>query len=320
MKSIQNKWRGFLAVLAIACGLVGGFPAEALATGPGHNICGKTTQQLFQACQLEVRDDERVEAALCLNMSDRAAMEACIGTLRETRMEGFAECGEVREARDEICEDVGRGPYDPMIDPANFVAVVTNPYAPFRQGAWWEYEKQTDEGLERIRVEVLPETREILGVTVTTVRDTVTLDGVLIEDTLDWVAQDINGDVWYFGEIVKNFEGGQLANFDGSFEAGKNGAKPGILIRANPEVGEVYRIEYALKDEAEDVAEVLSLNATDTQVPFSDRGIGPVLKTLDTTPLEPDVEEFKYYVPGVGFALEVDPETGERLELVNFQL
>jgi len=179
------------------------------------------------------------------------------------------------------------------------------------------YEKRTEEGLERIRVEVLHERRKIQGVEVTTLRDTVTLNGVLIEDTIDWLAQHVNGDVWYFGEIVQNFEEGLLANLDGSFESGKAGAKAGIWVKAMPRVGDFYRQEFALGN-AEDVVEVLSLDARDTRVPFSENGAGPILKTRDTTPLSPGAVEHKYYVPGIGFALEVNVATGERLELVDY--
>ncbi len=300
-------------LLAAACALIGLFPGGVLAAGEGPNICGKTTGQLLKACRLEARDDYRVGTAICLNLSD--ASEACRRATREARSEALAECRDVREARDEVCEGVGQGPYDPVIDPANFVSKITNRYAPFRPGAWWEYEKQTEEGLERIRVEVLQKRREILGVGVTTIRDRAWLDGVLIEDTIDWLAQDKAGNVWYFGEISKNFEDGLLANLDGSWEAGKDGDKPGFWIKRAPRVGEFYRQEYALDNEAEDIVEVLDLDAQET-VPFANGR--PVLKTRDFTPLEPDAEEFKFYVPGSGLVLELDPETGERLELVDF--
>ena len=216
-----------------------------------------------------------------------------------------------------MCEGVGQGSYDPVIDPANFVSKITNRYAPFRPGAWWEYEKQTEEGLERIRVEVLKKRREILGVGVTTLRDRVWVDGVLIEDTIDWLAQDKAGNVWYFGEISKNFEDGLLASLDGSWEAGKDGAKPGFWVKRAPQVGEFYRQEYALDNEAEDIVEVLDLDAQET-VPFANGR--RVLKTRDFTPLEPDAEENKFYVPGIGFVSEVDLETGETLELVDCSL
>ena len=182
---------------------------------------------------------------------------------------------------------------------------------------WWEYEKQTEDGLERIRVEVLKKRRKILGVGVTTIRDRVWLDGEVIEDTIDWLAQDKAGNVWYFGEISKNFEERLLASLDGSWEAGKDGAKPGFWVKAAPQVGESYRQEYALNNEAEDMVEVLDLEAQEI-VPFANGG--SVLKTRDFTPIEPGAVELKFYVPGIGFVLEVDPETGESLELVDCSL
>ena len=319
MISTRNDWRGERAVLlAAACALIGLCPGEALAAGEGPNICGKTTAQLLKACRLEARDDNRVEIAICLNLSDGQASEDCKIAAREARSEVLAECRDFREARDEVCEGVGQGPYDPVIDPANFVPKITNPYAPFTPGMWWEYEKQTEDGLvERIRVKVLNKKRKILGVEVTTLRDRVWLDGELIEDTLDWLAQDKAGNVWYFGEISKSFEDGLLASLDGSWEAGKDGAKPGFWVKAKPQKGEFYRQEYALSNEAEDVVEVLDLDAQEI-VPFANGR--PVLKTRDFTPLEPDAEENKFYVPGIGFVSEVDLETGETLELVDCSL
>ncbi len=318
MVSIQNNWKKHCTLIpAAAYALISVFPHSAWATDQAQNICGKTTQQLFQACQYDARTETRTGFAICLNISDRADSKACIRTTQQAHWATNAQCKEIREARNEVCDETGSGPYDPVIDPANFVSGIDNRYTPFPPGAFREYEKRTVEGVERIRVEVLPETREIMGVTVMTLRDTVTLNGVLIEDTKDWLAQDKNGNVWYFGEIVQNFEDGRLANLDGSFEAGKDGAKPGFWSKAAPRVGETYRQEWA-PGEAEDVVEVVSLDAKDTHVPFSQNATGPILKTRDTTPLSPGVDEFKYYVPGIGFALEVKPATGERLELVDY--
>ncbi|MGH8488445.1 MAG: hypothetical protein ACREXS_06160 [Gammaproteobacteria bacterium] len=324
---IRNDWRKERAVpglrssgaglLAIVCVLIGLCPGGALAADAGPNICGKTTGQLLKACRLEASDDYRVGVAICFNLSDGQASEACKIAAREARSEALAECRDVREARAEVCADFGPGPYDPVIAPANFVSKITNPYAPFTPGMWWEYEKQTEEGLERIRVEVLNKRRKILGVTVTTLRDTVTLNGEVIEDTIDWLAEDRAGNVWYFGEISKNFEDGLLASLDGSWEAGKDGAKPGFWVKAKPRKGELYRQEYALNNEAEDMVEVLDLDAQEI-VPFANGR--PVLKTRDFTPLSPEAEENKFYVPGIGFVSEVDLETGETLELVDCSL
>ena len=318
IKTMQHKARRWKkgVLPATVCALFG-FPADLWAAHAAFDACRKTSDQLFQACQYEARDDERVGFAVCLNMRDSATAKACLQTAHETRVQASGECQEVREARNQVCDKLGGGPYDPVINPAKFVPRVTNPYTPLQPGRFWVYEKQTPEGLERIRIDVLPETRVIAGVTMTVVHDVVTLDDVVIEDTIDWVAQDVNGDVWYFGEIVQNYEDGLLANLDGSFETGKNNAKPGFWMRGKPKRGMVYRQEFDLGN-AEDIVEVVSLDAKDTTVPFSAHAKGPILKTRDTTPLSPGAVEFKYYVPGVGFALEVKPATGERLELVDY--
>lgn len=323
MVTILNDWKKHCAVLLTAgCALIGLYSGGAQAASDGGmrgpDICAKTSQLQFKACHHEARDDAQVESAMCLNLGDIQAREDCMNASQTARLETVKQCGAIRQARNEICTKLGMGgAYNPVIDPANFVTGINNRFTPFPKGAFRVYEKTTADGVERIRVELLPETRVIMGVTVTTLRDTVTLDGVVIEDTKDWIAQDKDGNVWYFGEIVQNFEDGLLANLDGSFEAGKDGAKAGFWSKAAPIVGETYRQEWALGN-AEDIVEVVSLNATDTVVPFSAFGTGTVLKTKDTTPMSPGVVEFKYYVPGIGFALEVKPATGERLELIDY--
>ena len=134
--------------------------------------------------------------------------------------------------------------YQPEIDPADFVDVINNPYFPITPGAKYIYEGETEDGLERIEVEILAETRDVMGVTTTVIRDTVYLDGELIEDTFDWYAQDKEGNVWYFGEDSKEYENGAVVNTKGSWEAGVDGAQPGLIMPANPQVGQTYRQEY----------------------------------------------------------------------------
>jgi hypothetical protein len=139
-------------------------------------------------------------------------------------------------------------------------------------------------------------------------------DGEVMEDTDDWFAQDTDGNVWYFGEISKEYEDGELVGIEGSWKAGEDGAKPGILMKAVPQVGEVYRQEFLL-GEAEDMGEVLSLTGSAVVPAASCSEDCAVIK--DFTPLEPDADEDKYYAPGIGLILEVDNEDGgERVELV----
>jgi hypothetical protein len=204
--------------------------------------------------------------------------------------------------------------YTVDIEADDFVARIDNPYFPFLPGAQYTYEGQTDEGLEHIEVVVLPETREVMGIMATAVRDTVTIDGVLVEDTIDWFAQDDEGNVWYLGEDVTNYKDGVAANKAGSWEAGVDGALPGIVMYADPSshVGEAYRQEF-YQGEAEDMGEILS---TSEQISLPIGSFVDVVKTLDTTPLEPNLREHKYYAPGVGLIQEVDADTGQTIVLV----
>ncbi len=164
-------------------------------------------------------------------------------------------------------------------------------------------------------VVVTGERRTVMGVSTTVVRDTVTVGGELVEDTYDWYAQDRAGNVWYFGEAVKNFDRGRFESTDGSFESGVDGALPGIVMLAAPMAGDAYRQEYFV-GEAEDLGEVLRTGARST-VPFG--AFDDVLVTRDWNPLEPEIIEEKYYAPGVGmiFETKVAGEVGTS-ELVAF--
>ena len=162
---------------------------------------------------------------------------------------------------------------------------------------------------------MLDETREIMGIEARVVHDVVTEDGELVEDTFDWYAQDADGNVWYFGEDTKEFEDGKVATTAGSWEAGVDGAQPGILVPAEPEDGMTYRQEY-YAGEAEDAAEVLSLDEK-VEVPFG--SYDGVLMTKEFTPLEPDILEHKFYARGVGVVLALAISGGsDREELVSY--
>ena len=204
--------------------------------------------------------------------------------------------------------------YSPTIDPADFTTEITNPLFPLRPGTRWVYEGPDDAGdTEHKEVVVTSETREVMGVTCVVVHDRVTMDGELVEDTFDWYAQDKDGNVWYFGEDTKEYKGGKVVKTEGSWEAGKDGAQPGIMMKADPKVGDRYRQEY-YQGQAEDMAEVLSV---DEQVTVAQGSHDGVLMTKDWNPLEPGISEHKYYAPGVGTIFEevVEGETGH-LELL----
>jgi hypothetical protein len=183
------------------------------------------------------------------------------------------------------------------LDPADFVAEIDNPYWPMSPGSTWVYRETDAEGaVQRVEVTVTDRTKTILGIEATVVHDVVTENGELIEDTFDWYAQDATGNVWYLGEATKEFEDGKVTTTEGSWEAGVDGAQAGIIVPAHPEVGMTYRQEY-YAGEAEDEGEVLSLDER-AEVPFG--SFDNLLMTKDTTPLEPDVLEHKFYAEGVG--------------------
>ncbi len=205
-------------------------------------------------------------------------------------------------------------PYEPVMDPASFVAGVNHPYLPYAPGMTFLYEAETDEGLELNEVYVTDQTKDILGVTCTVVRDLVWLDGQLREETYDWFAQDVVGDVWYFGEDSTAYNEDGSISKEGSWEAGVDGALPGILLPGNPRPGLTYRQEY-YEDVAEDMGKTLRLNA-DVSVPYGD--FEDCLETKEWSPLERGAVEHKYYALDVGLVLtrELGGKT-VRVELVD---
>ena len=193
------------------------------------------------------------------------------------------------------------GHYSPAIDPASFVATVDNPYLPFEPGTAFHYEgvrgttPQTDDEV------VTHQTKRILGIGCTVVRDTVSEHGSPVERTFDWYAQDKQGNVWYMGEDSLELHNGHFVTASDSWEAGVNGAEPGIIMPGDPQPGDAYRQEYYPPGEALDKARVLMLDGTAT-VPFGGRYSG-LLVTSERSPLEPQTEQ-KYYSRGLGEVME----------------
>lgn len=320
------RWQGRL----IAAGVLALGPALASA-GP----CTATADTMLQACRAEVQDDTLVGQASCINESDNLDRQRCFDDLAEARAESLDQCDAQRGARIEVCGLLGEARYDPEFERADFQSqftdpVVLNPYLPIKVGNKWRYAG----GGEDVSIEVLDRTKRIDEVTCAVVRDTVRIDGVLVEDTDDWFAQGDNGDVWYCGEEVKDYEVfkgdrprlPELVSIDGSFKADIDGAKPGILVLGTPTVGRAYRQEFHLGN-AEDVVEVLSTTYRYGDVPELDELVpkalaqlmcahGDCLVTRDFTPLEPGVNERKYYARGIGLFLETKPDDNERLQIV----
>jgi len=200
--------------------------------------------------------------------------------------------------------------YNPTIDPATFTSHVTNKYFPLVPGKTSVLEGTRDGRPQHTEVTVTNETRVIMGVTCVVVRDTVTSNGALVEKTTDWYAQAANGDVWYFGEDTKEYENGTVSSTKGSWEAGVDGAQPGIIMKGNPQVGESYRQEYR-PGEAEDMAKVVRVEPS-IQVPGGT--YRDILVTEDTDPLNPDRIDEKRFAPGVGLVYTKRVRTGHQEE------
>ncbi len=201
--------------------------------------------------------------------------------------------------------------------PADFSVDIDNPYWPMRPGSRWVYRESDGEGgAQRVVVTVTARTKRISnGIEARVVRDVVSRDGQPVEVTSDWYAQDGAGNLWYMGESTAEYEKGKVATTAGSWEAGVDGAQPGIAVPANPAPGLSYRQEY-YAGQAEDRAQVLSLGEQ-VEVPFGH--FSNAMLTKDLTPLEPRLAEYKLYAPGVGPVLTLDVSGASgREELVSF--
>ena len=215
-----------------------------------------------------------------------------------------------------VGSELPRGSEPVKLHPADFTTDVNNPYWPMEPRTRWTYREIDEEGRElKVVVVVTTERKEIAnGITARVVRDVVTQDGELVEDTKDWYAQDSEGNIWYLGENTAELEDGRIKTRAGSFEAGVDGALPGIIMPADPQVGMKYRQEY-YEGEAEDNGEILSLDEM-AEVPFGQ--FDGVLMTKDTIAIEPDVLEFKLYARGIGPVLVLGVSGGGgREELID---
>jgi hypothetical protein len=202
--------------------------------------------------------------------------------------------------------------------PAQFTTRIDNRWWPMTPGSRWVYRETDGQGAtQRVAVTVTDQTKPISGIQARVVHDVVTEDGQLVEDTYDWYAQDATGNIWYLGEDTKEYQHGKVTSTEGSWQAGVDGAQPGILLLADPKRAMEYRQEY-YRGQAEDAARVLSL---DMRVKVPEGFFDPVLVTRDYTPLEPDLVEHKFYAPGVGPVLAITVKGGSgRMELLRFKL
>lgn len=190
----------------------------------------------------------------------------------------------------------------PAIRPADFTGTVDNAWFPLTPGSVLTYTGAKDGKAARDVFTVTHETYVVDGVRCVVIHDSLYLDGTLEEKTSDWYAQDRAGNVWYFGESTAELdENGHVTSTEGSWQAGKDGATPGIFMPARPAVGQTFLQEY-LKGQAEDHFQVLALAASVTTPATT---TAAALLTKEWTPLEPGVVDQKYYVRGIGTVKEL---------------
>lgn len=230
---------------------------------------------------------------------------------------GIAGCGQ-DGGEDSPGAELPQGSEPVELDPAEFTTEIDNPHWPMQPGSRWVYRETDGQGsVQRVVVTVTDRTKRIAnGVEARVVEDVVSEDGEPVEITDDWYAQDADGNIWYLGEETAEYENGKIVTRAGSFEAGVDGAQAGVIMPADPEVGMTYRQEY-FAGEAEDDGSVLSLDER-AEAPFG--RFEDTLMTRDTNPLEPKVNEHKFYAEGVGPVLTLDISGGTgREELLSFR-
>ncbi len=300
----------------------------------GH-FCSATAAALFHACAGQTVEHWYLARAICINVSDPARRKACFEQAQASRGDERELCRAQLTGRRAACGALGEARYDPKFDPAQFDTdfknlTRPNPYFPLAIGNRWEYAG----GDEFNTLEVLDQTKLIDGVTCVVVRDQVFKSGDLAENTDDWFCQAKTGDVYYFGEEVKDMESfdgdhprvPELIDNHGSFKQGRDGDKGGLFFAAAPTPGLVYLEEFSLGN-AEDVTEILSTNYAFGRDPVLDALVPPQLAgrfcrsdcivTKNYSLLEPGAFAYKYYARGIGFILEVKPQTGIAVQLVN---
>jgi len=189
--------------------------------------------------------------------------------------------------------------YEPVLNPADFVHSITNPYFPLPVGRTLIYRGVRDGVTQTDSVHVTSQTRVLEGITAVVVSDVATHNGKLLEKTTDYYAQDKHGNVWYLGERTAAFSGGHV-DHSGSWLAGVHDGEPGIVMKANPQIPDAYRQEF-LAGQAEDTAWIVNRGGS---IKLPVKVVRNVVTSLEFTVLEPNVIDKKIYAPGLGIVKE----------------
>ena len=290
-----------------------------------QNFCSTTAAYLQSACYASANESQLTQTANCINLSNGSERQECLSDAADSYKEDINLCRAQHRWRLNACTLLGEDRYDPNINPANFDTDFTNltnpnPYFPLSIGNHWKYVG----GGEVNTVDITNETKLIDGVRCIVSHDKVFVGNFITESTNDWFAQAIDGTTWYFGEETGEYETfpkdkpviPELVDTEGSFKAGRDEAKPGIIFLPLPKNGAVYLEEFSLGN-AEDMTQILSINYSFGQNHDLDRMVpqqladhfcaaGDCVVTKNISLLEPQVIERKYYAKNIGVFLEVE--------------
>jgi len=185
-----------------------------------------------------------------------------------------------------------------------FSTVIDNDFLPLPVGTSMVLEGMDDGETIRVEITVPGDTEMVAGVETLVMIETEYEDGELVEVSRNFLAQAADGTVCYFGEDVDDYEDGNIVAHEGEWRAGDNGYQPGILMPADPQVGDAYYQEYA-PGLAEDMGEIVAF-AEAIDVPAGE--FDDTMTVEDCNPLEDAETDEKVYVRGIGLAIDEEAE------------
>jgi hypothetical protein len=185
-------------------------------------------------------------------------------------------------------------------DTGTFSTVIDNEFFPLAAGTDLVLEGVEDGETIRVEITVPGDTETVAGVETLVMIETEYEDGELVEVSRNFMAQAEDGTVCYFGEDVDDYEDGVIVSHGGEWRAGENGNLPGIMMPGSPQVGDAYFQESA-PGIAEDMGAVIALGET-IDVPAGE--FDDTLTAEDCNPLEDAETDEKFYVRGIGLAID----------------
>ncbi len=277
----------------------------------GTNACIPSGLAAMTSCKLDAQSSYALDLANCKNLT-KTDQPMCKQEASTAQKNSMRACNSQMAARMSQCGWMGNYGYAPVMNSADFVQDVTNPFMPLVPGTTFMYNGATSGGLKQMEFNVTGNTSVILGVTTTEVDVKTSVAGNMTENDTEWFAQDTTGNVWLFGKNANQMSDGLVVGVAGSWTAGVGGAMPGIVMEATPTLGNAYRQDFSI-GMAEDMATVMSITES-VSVPYG--SWANCLKTSETTPLAPSAQRYMYYCSGVGNVQMENAASGDTLQLI----